>query len=300
MPIFTGKISSRTFFYLRGNIWCKKLEIKMNYLFRNSRIKLPQGLLFWREVGEGIPIIFLHGAWNDSSQWLKVMELLCQDVHCLAPDLLGFGESDCPNIHYSIDLQVECLAKFIEALKLDKVHLVGHSLGGWIAVSYALKYPEQISSLALIAPEGVEVEKLEENWKKIQNLMKRPVWVFKILRLLRPLTKKLGLNPWLEEDWEQRQLMLRYPTGSKLLFLRQLPEIRAELVQDKLVFLTVPALILQGEKDLPDAVAKSDIYARVIPKAELKIIARAGKNLLETCAGVVAKDIKDFVTRVIN
>jgi haloalkane dehalogenase len=85
----------------------------MNYLFRNSRIKLPQGLLFWREVGEGMPIIFLHGAWNDSSQWLKVMELLSQDAHCLAPDLLGFGESDRPNIHYSIDLQVDCLAKFL-------------------------------------------------------------------------------------------------------------------------------------------------------------------------------------------
>lgn len=180
------------------------------------------------------------------------------------------------------------------------MHLVGHSLGGWIAVSYALKYPEQISSLVLLAPEGVEVEKLEENWKKIQNLMKRPAWVFKILRFLRPLIKKLGLNSWLEEDWEKRQLMLQYPTGSKLLFLRQLPEIRAELVEDKLDFLTVPVLILQGEKDSPDAVAKSDIYARVIPKAELKIIARVGKNLLETSAGVVAMDIKDFVTRVIN
>ena len=114
----------------------------MNFLFRNSRIKLNQGILFWREVGTGIPMIFLHGAWNDGSEWVSTMELLAENIHCFSPDLLGFGESANPNIHHSIDLQVECLADFLEALKLEKVYLVGNSLGGWIAASYALKYPE--------------------------------------------------------------------------------------------------------------------------------------------------------------
>lgn len=115
----------------------------MNILFRNSRRKLSQGVLFWREVATGIPAIFLHGAWNDGSEWVSVMELLANDIHCFTPDLLGFGESAHPNVHHTIDLQVECLADFIEALKLEKVYLVGNSLGGWIAASYTLKYPEK-------------------------------------------------------------------------------------------------------------------------------------------------------------
>ncbi|MCP6757397.1 MAG: alpha/beta hydrolase [Fischerella sp. CENA71] len=267
----------------------------MNNLFRNSRRKLTQGLLFWREVGDGIPVVFLHGAWNDSSEWVAVMEMLSFGFHCFAPDLFGFGESDYPNIHYSIDLQVECLAEFLNALKLERVYLVGHSLGGWIATSYALKYPEQVYGLVLLAPEGVETEALNKNCQKLQGLMKRPLWIFKILRILRPLTKILGLDTKIQQDWQQQQLMLQNPTGSELLFLRQLPEIRAELVQDKLDFVTVPILILQGGKDSPDALAKSNNYAKTIPQANLKIIDHVGQNLPEKCAAIVAGEIRDFI-----
>ncbi|MCX7596808.1 MAG: alpha/beta hydrolase [Fischerella sp.] len=270
----------------------------MNSLFRNSRRKLSQGLLFWREVGEGIPVILVHGAWNDSSQWISIMESLSQNYHCFAPDLFGFGESDNPNIHYSIDLQVESLAEFLHALKLEKVYLVGHSLGGWIAASYALKYPEQICGLVLIAPEGVEVEELDKVRKNMQSLVKLPLWLFKILRLLRPLTQILGLDAKIERAWQQRQLMLQYPTASQLLFLRKLPEIRAELLQNKLNFLTVPVLILQGGKDSSDALVKSNTYAKLIPQAELKIITHAEHNLPETCAAITAGDIRDFIKRV--
>jgi pimeloyl-ACP methyl ester carboxylesterase len=48
----------------------------MATLFCNSRRKLSQGLLFWREAGKGIPVIFLHGAWNDSSQWVFVTRFI--------------------------------------------------------------------------------------------------------------------------------------------------------------------------------------------------------------------------------
>ena len=270
-------------------------KLKMNNLFRNSRRKLSQGLLFWREIGNGIPVVLLHGTWNDSSEWVAVMESLSSDFHCFAPDLFGFGESDYPNIHYSIDLQVECLAEFLQALKLERIYLVGHSLGAWIAASYALKYPEQVYGLGLIAPEGIETEEFDKNWQKLQGLMKRPLWIFKILRILNPLTKILGLDTQVEQDWQQRQFMLQSPTGSDLLFLRQLPEIRAELLQEKLDFLTVPVLILQGGKDTPDALAKSNKYARLIPQANLKIIAHVGKNLPEMCAAIVARDIRDFI-----
>ncbi|MFN7658910.1 MAG: alpha/beta fold hydrolase, partial [Dolichospermum sp.] len=58
----------------------------MNILFRNSRRKLSQGVLLWREVGNGIPVVFLHGAWNDGSEWVSTMELLGAGIHCFALD----------------------------------------------------------------------------------------------------------------------------------------------------------------------------------------------------------------------
>ncbi|ARV61355.1 alpha/beta hydrolase [Nostocales cyanobacterium HT-58-2] len=267
----------------------------MDSLLRNSRIKLSQGILFWREIGEGPSIVFLHGAWNDSSQWVPVMEMLSRDFHCFAPDFLGFGESEFPNVHYSIDLQVECLAELLHALKQEKVCLVGHSLGGWVAASYALKYPEQIYSLVLLAPEGVEIEGQKKRWQRMQRILKRSPLVFQLLRLLRPITKMFGLNEQIEQDWHFHQVMLQYPTACQMLFQRQHPEIQAELLQERLDLLTTPVLILQGGKDTQESLNMSRAYAQYIPHAESKMIAHAGDDLSESCAGVVAGDIRDFI-----
>ncbi|HIK04264.1 MAG TPA: alpha/beta hydrolase [Trichormus sp. M33_DOE_039] len=267
----------------------------MDALLRNARRKLSQGLLFWREAGEGIPIVLLHGNWHESSQWVGVMESLAKDFNCFAPDLLGFGESENPNIHYSIDLQVECIAEFLQALKLERVYLVGHSLGGWVAASYALKYPEQVDKLVLLAPEGVKIPGQEADWSKMQKLVKRsPLW-FKILRSLRFLTKIFGLHEKIEQDWQTRQKVLQFPTACQLLFQRQQPEIEAELLQNRLPEIEIPVLILQGGKDSPDALTRSEVYSKLIPEVELRMIAHAGNDLPESCVGVVAGDLRDFV-----
>ncbi|MDZ8054274.1 MAG: alpha/beta fold hydrolase [Aulosira sp. ZfuVER01] len=267
----------------------------MDTLFHNSRRKLSQGLLFWREAGKGTPVILLHGAWNDSSQWVSAIDSLSCNFHCFAPDLLGFGESENPNIHYSIDLQVECLAEFLQALKLEKVYLVGHSLGGWIAASYALKYPEQVNGLVLLSPEGVEIAGQEKYWQKMQRLVKYSPLIFKLLKLLRPLTKILGLQTKIQEYLQPRKLILQYPTACQLLFQRQQPELEAELLQNRLHLIEVPTLILQGGKDTPDAITKSQTYAQLIPKVEFKMMSHAGNDILESCVGVVTEDIQEYI-----
>jgi len=268
----------------------------MDTLFRNSRRKLSQGLLFWREVGAEIPVIFLHGAWNDSSEWLSVMESLAENFHCFAPDLLGFGESENPNIHHSIDLQVECLAEFLQAVKLEKVYLVGHSLGGWVAASYALKYPENVNGMVLLAPEGVEIAGQEEYCRKMRRLLNYSPFVVKLLRSLVTFTKILGWHEKITQDLQLRQDLLRYPIACQLLFKRRQAEIEAELLQKRLYSIEVPVLIVQGGQDTPDALAKSQIYAQLTPKVELKMIAHAGNDLPQSCAGDIAMDIREFIT----
>ncbi len=272
----------------------------MNILFHNSRIKLTQGVLFWREVGTGIPIIFLHGAWNDGSEWVSIMELLAENLHCFSPDLLGFGESENPNIHHSIDLQVECLADFLVALKLEKVYLVGHSLGGWIAASYALKYPEQISGLILLAPEGVAAAGEKQYWQKKRLLFNCPPFIIKFLRLINPLVKLIGGKEKIARYLELRKTLLQSSTACQLLFNRKPAEIAAELLEKHLPEIKVPCLILQGGQDTEIAKSKSNTYARLIPDIQLDNIAHGEGNLPETCAGVVAEAIRDFAFLVLT
>jgi pimeloyl-ACP methyl ester carboxylesterase len=270
----------------------------MDTLLRNSRRKLSQGLLFWSEAGQGIPVILLHGAWNDSSQWSSVMEKLAQEFHCFSPDLLGFGESDKPKIHHSIDLQVESIAELLQALRIERVYLVGHSVGGWIAASYALKYPEQVEGLVLLAPEGVKIEQQEKRWQQMRKLVEIPPLLVKALKFIRPLTKMLGWQEKIDQDLAQRQIWLQYPAACQLLFQRQKPEIEAELLQEKLHLMQAPVLILQGGKDSSDALFRSQTYQQLITQAEFKLVAHAENDLPATCAGIVAEEVRDFINAV--
>lgn len=267
----------------------------METLFRNSRIKLSQGLLFWREVGTGAPIIFLHGTWTDSSQWVKVMEILSREFHCFAPDLLGFGESEFPNIHYSVNLQVELINEFLDALKLERVYLVGHSLGGWIAATHALKYPERVSKLILISPEGVGIEGIESHWQRMRNILMRSDFTFGLLRLIRPLAKLFGWKINVEADLKLRQIMEGSPTACELIFNRQNAEIKAELLDNRLYGMMPPTLILQGGEDSQEAVTKSKIYTQSIHGAKLQFMAHAGHDLPETSVLDVAGEIRNFL-----
>lgn len=266
----------------------------METLFRNSRRKLSQGLLFWREVGAGVPIIFLHGTWTDSSQWVTLMEILSRDFHCFAPDLLGFGESEYPDVHYSINFQVESFQEFLNALRLERVHLVADSLGAWIGAAYALKYPERVGKLVLISPEGVATAGIESRWRKMENILTRSELTFALLRLIRPIAKLFGWHIDVEADLKMRDTLEAFPTACELLFHRQHAEIKAELLDNQLYAMSAPTLIIQGGQDSPDAIAKSQTYVRFIPAAEYKLIAHAGNNLPEKSTIEIAEEIRQF------
>ncbi len=270
----------------------------MDLLLRNSRIKLPLGQVFWREVGQGPALVFLHGSWNDSSQWLPVIEKLSQDYHCFALDLLGFGDSERPKLHYSIQLEVECLSKYLEALHLPEVYLVGHSLGGWIAASYALNNLDQVRGVVLLAPEGIQVEAHKASWKWARWLVGRPSLAYNVLRSLYPIARLFGRHKGIEQALREQQLLKSSPTACKLLFQRRRSEIQAELLQEQLEWLKVPTLILQGENDSPDAIARSQTYAEKAPEARLQMIDHAGNDLPEALPDLAAKHIHDFVRRV--
>lgn len=269
----------------------------MNLPLRNSRLKLSQGKLFWREVGKGLTLVFLHGTWKDGNQWLPILERLSYQYHCLAPDLLGFGESDQPDVHYSIELQLECLAEYFEALNLGQVYLVGHSLGAWIAASYALKYPQTVTGLILLAPEGVQVEGIKRNWWWAQWLMEKPKVVSWLLKWL-PTVKRLRFPSWLSKIkylLAQLQIVLESPVACQLLFQRRQSEIDAELLQEKLPWLKMPVLILQGEEDTDVALSVSETYASLIPHAQLKLIDEGENDLPQQLPDEVTQLIRQFL-----
>lgn len=139
---------------LDAGIWAGRAAARVHL----NTAKAGDHQLAYLEGGRGDPVIFLHGFGSDKDVWLPLLSLLTHRVRAFAPDLPGFGDSEYhPSASYDIASQVERLGAFIDALGLDRAHIVGTAMGGQLAAAYAAKNPERVRSLALLAPTGVEV-----------------------------------------------------------------------------------------------------------------------------------------------
>lgn len=120
---------------------------------RGCRIRLMRG-------GAGEPLLYLHGA--SGASWLPFLDKLSQNFDVIAPEHPGFGESDTPdwldNIHDVAYFYLDLLA----ALELESVHLVGNSLGGWIAAEIAVRSTQRLASLTLAGASGLHVAGVEQ------------------------------------------------------------------------------------------------------------------------------------------
>ncbi|MBE9179875.1 alpha/beta hydrolase [Oculatella sp. LEGE 06141] len=262
----------------------------MTLPIRNSRVKLSQGQLFWREVGYGTTLVFLHGSWNDGNQWLPIVEQLGVDHHCVIPDLLGFGESERPRVHHSIELQVECLAEHLEFLRLRQVYLIGHSVGGWLAASYALQHPDQVKGLVLLAAEGSSVGQVGRRWRWARWLLSRPPLMLWCLRLLR----LFGWRQAIAHSLQFRQQLLQSPTACQLLFKRRRAEIQSDYLGDRISWLKLPILLLQGEQDKSTEAQSNQAYTAA-PQATLQLTPGIKHDLLSAAPETVAHQIRDFI-----
>jgi len=105
-------------------------------------------------AGEGVPVVLVHGFGLGNTgelAWAKVIPGLAERFHAYAPDLLGFGKSDKPAIQYSPQAHVNQLLAFMDCLCLDRVLLMGNSVGAYIALKLALDYPDRATGVCAIA-----------------------------------------------------------------------------------------------------------------------------------------------------
>lgn len=116
----------------------------------------------YHDVGSGEPVLLLHGSGPGVSafaNWRLVLQALPDDFRLLAPDLAGFGYSVTPpDFIYSRQNWLAQIVAFLDAMKVDKVHVVGNSFGGSMALALAIAHPERVSKLVLMGSVGVPFE----------------------------------------------------------------------------------------------------------------------------------------------
>ncbi len=109
-------------------------------------------------AGRGPALLLIHGIGDSSHTWRRLIPDLARDFTVLAPDLLGHGGSDKPRADYSIGGYANGMRDLISVLGIDRVTVVGHSMGGGVAMQFAYQYPERCERLVLVSTGGVSHE----------------------------------------------------------------------------------------------------------------------------------------------
>jgi pimeloyl-ACP methyl ester carboxylesterase len=122
---------------------------------RETEILLHGHRLHYRIGGQGPLLVLVHGITNSSATWEPVLATLGQRFTVIAPDLLGHGDSAKPRGDYSLGANASLLRDFMLALGHERATLVGHSLGGGIAMQMAYQFPERVERLVLVSSGGL-------------------------------------------------------------------------------------------------------------------------------------------------
>jgi pimeloyl-ACP methyl ester carboxylesterase len=109
----------------------------------------------FRVAGTGPAILLIHGIGDNSTTWDTVQSKLAQRFTVIAPDLLGHGKSDKPRADYSVAAYANGMRDLLSVLDIEQVTVVGHSLGGGVAMQFAYQFPQLVERLILVGAGGV-------------------------------------------------------------------------------------------------------------------------------------------------
>ncbi|MEE8443686.1 MAG: alpha/beta fold hydrolase [Dehalococcoidia bacterium] len=225
-------------------------------------------------AGEGQPLVLLHGLGASVVAWRRNIPALTERYAVYAPDLPGHGESAKPDIKYSLETGTRFTLEFITALRLERVVLVGNSLGGLLALATALRNPDRVQALVLVDAAG---------------LGRELAWPLRLATLpgigsilaaadvrsgTRFMRRVFHRPERIEPDVYEELLRVRKLPGVRRAVLRALREgvtllgLRSSRVLHRhLVSLPVPTLVVWGQED------------RILPAEHARRIARQAPNV---------------------
>src|SRR3954447_7311164 len=112
----------------------------------------------YRIAGTGPPVVLIHGMVNSSRHWRDVALRLAERHTVIAPDLIGHGESAAPRGDYSLGAHAAGIRDLLSAIGVDRASIVGHSLGGGVAMQFFYQFPQRTERLVLVSSGGLGQE----------------------------------------------------------------------------------------------------------------------------------------------
>ena len=128
------------------------------HAFDEWQIDLHGHRAIYRIAGSGPPVVLIHGMVNSSRHWERVALRLARDYTVIAPDLIGHGDSATPRGDYSLGAHASSIRDLLTAIGFDRATIVGHSLGGGVAMQFFYQFPQRTERLVLVSSGGLGAE----------------------------------------------------------------------------------------------------------------------------------------------
>jgi pimeloyl-ACP methyl ester carboxylesterase len=237
--------------------------------------------------GGGAPLVLVHGLGARGEDWAAMIPALAaQGFHVYVPDLLGYGRSPKPDVDYSISLEEQTVARFMQVMHVPRADVGGWSMGGWVAMKLALDHPEMVDRLVIYDSAGVY---FPATWEPELFTPADVVGVTKLIAMLtpkpRPLPnfaaeaalRKLGTNAWVI-----RRSMTAMTNGRDLLDFR-------------LYQISQPMLIVWGAQDELIPLSAGERIHKSVPQSVLNIVEGCGHLAPAECAGPVTEGTVEFL-----
>lgn len=249
----------------------------------------------YQEVGRGEPLVFLHGFMGSNQCWRSLIPHLQAHYRCICLEMLGFGDSSKPMIRYDIAKQVAFVHTFRETMQLERITLVGHSLGGWVSAAYAIAYGASVQRLILLAPAGIRDDSFCGRYDALRPLLWPTVLVDGLLWVAQPAAWAMGQAAALQKLRWIRQELNAQPAARSFLVDRLRPEDAIDTVEQEIHQLTMPTLVVAGEHDETIPLWHCETYGRDIANAQLVIIPGADHQLPQRFSTQVAECLVPFL-----
>ena len=255
-------------------------------------------------------ILFIHGMGGAVPSWRKNISFLRQHYRCIAIDLPGHGHSSKDEYPYTMNFYSDVVLSFIHRLGLSDVTLMGHSMGGQIAVVTALKQPETIAKLILVSPAGFEPYTPLE--KQILINMQAGVSVGAQAFTMHKYNYLLGFCNDQEAAGDLLKRLPFYKDDAHVfgkMMLRSVESMLLESVNERLDKLKAPCLVLLGSEDKvsPYPYLRQEEYfevvkreARKIPRSKTFVFAPGGHFIHYQNSKKYNAIVQEFLKEAIN
>jgi pimeloyl-ACP methyl ester carboxylesterase len=278
-----------------------------------KRINLHGNELCYTDDGVGRPIVFVHGLMSSSQTWTAQLERLADRHRVIAPDLFGHGESAKPAGDYSLSAHAASLRDLFDAIDVPSATLVGHSLGGGIALQLAYLFPDRVDALVLVSSGGLgrELNPLLRAATLPGSELVLPViasgWVHSVGDTALKLWSKVGLpavSPSTDEAWRGLPSLADAETRRAFLATsRSVIDVHGQTVsaQNRLAgFAAQPSMLVWGERDRMIPSSHVEAARQELPATRVEMFSRSGHFPHLDEPDRFARVLDDFMTGAVD